>query len=589
LFALLRNRMTGTVTLHQVVPEPGTRTIWLRGGMPIFTDWTSPPDVLGEVLMAKAMVGPGAFEQGLTAMARDGGLLGQVLLDSGSIDQRTLAEALRAQCSRKLVHTFALKEGVVTVEAVEHGKGKADELVGQVNVLRLILHGVTKHYDDDRIRTEMGADLRGALQTSPAFPKYATQFGFRSEDHVILKQLQRGTTMEAMTVPGMSRKRIAQVVFTAWACQMLATSEEAKQAAANASAAPPQATPTRQPAAAEPAKPAAKPAVKPAAKPAAAVPKTPPKAPPKAAPAKAAPEKDAPPVKPAKDPRASRPPQLTEDSVRIPKKMLQRKPSAAGAETEFEKELGEFEQKIADKAHAFTLFDLSLDAGRKEIRARWAELSGKFHPDRLEADGLGHLHDRVEPVFASLSEAQGVLTNKGERESLKNQIESGVDPAKANQEARVVVRNALEAEMIARDADKLLKSGHFGRALADYERALALHPGEAEIQAAAAWCRFQVEGRSIGAGDTALNVLAEAIENQPKCARAHYYHGLILLQRKDEAAATASFRSALQADRHFTDAERQLRAINLRKKAAQQAQAEEPKKKGGLRGLFGKK
>ena len=55
-FQLLKNRYTGTMDLGQVVPVPGRRKIWFRGGMPIFTDWVSPPDVLGEVLLARQVV-----------------------------------------------------------------------------------------------------------------------------------------------------------------------------------------------------------------------------------------------------------------------------------------------------------------------------------------------------------------------------------------------------------------------------------------------------------------------------------------------------------------------------------------------------
>ena len=83
-------------------------------------------------------------------------------------------------------------------------------------------------------------------------------------------------------------------------------------------------------------------------------------------------------------------------------------------------------------------------------------------------------------------------------------------------------------------------------------------------------------------------ILDAAIEDQPKCARAHYYKGLILMQRGEEAIAKLAFRGALEADRHFTDAERQLRAIDLKAKAAKQAE-EPPKRKSGFRGLFGRK
>ncbi|NJK32299.1 MAG: hypothetical protein HC927_07745 [Deltaproteobacteria bacterium] len=46
-FALLRQRFTGTMTLEQTGAAPGRRTVWFRGGLPVFTDWFSEPDLLG--------------------------------------------------------------------------------------------------------------------------------------------------------------------------------------------------------------------------------------------------------------------------------------------------------------------------------------------------------------------------------------------------------------------------------------------------------------------------------------------------------------------------------------------------------------
>ncbi len=567
-FALLRGRFTGTLSLSQPKPDDGPRTVWLRGGMPIFTDWVSPADVLGEVLLAKGLATPAQCQQGLVEMAQDGGLLGQVLKRAGVLDARGLAEALRTQCGRKLVHAFALRDGAVSVVAEDHEKGKQDDLAGQVNVLRLILLGISSHYDEARIRAEMGAAFRGRLSASSAFSKYQAQFGFRKEDVVIVQQVSRGTKIEELVVPGLSRKRIAQIAYTLWACQMLQTGEETQT---------PKSTPSR-PKAPEQPRAAEKRTPTPTQQPKPAPPKAAP--PPKARPAATAAAEPARASSPAAEPSPS-------DTTKIPTAMIQEAAAPAG-DPEFEADLAALEERVKADANAFELFAIPLDFGRKQIRQRWAELSGKFHPDRLEPVGLGHLRERVEPVFAALSEAQGILSDKTQREDLKKLIESGADPTNTGQDVRKVVRNALEAEMIARDADKLLKGGSFTRALELYDRARALHPGEPEIQAAAAWCRYNEEGRTKSAAEMALGVLATAVEDQPKCARAHYYRGLILLQQRDEDGAKACFVSALQADGHFTDAERQLRAIKLRKKNAS-TPAEESKKKGGLRGLFGRK
>src|SRR5690606_14835541 len=56
LFALLRQRFSGTLVLEQPPPHPGRRTVWVRGGMPVFTDWVAPSEVLGQVLQGLRFV-----------------------------------------------------------------------------------------------------------------------------------------------------------------------------------------------------------------------------------------------------------------------------------------------------------------------------------------------------------------------------------------------------------------------------------------------------------------------------------------------------------------------------------------------------
>ena len=90
LFGLLRQRFTGSLQLEQAMPEPGLRSIWFHGGMPIFTDWVDNRDVLGEILVAKHILPIQNFEAALTTLARNGGLLGQILMKQGSIDAATL-------------------------------------------------------------------------------------------------------------------------------------------------------------------------------------------------------------------------------------------------------------------------------------------------------------------------------------------------------------------------------------------------------------------------------------------------------------------------------------------------------------------
>src|SRR5690349_6002291 len=79
LFAFLRQRFTGTVTLEQRQPG-GTRCVWVRGGMPVFCDWDSKVDRLGELLRAAGVIDEAALDQALKVQTSSKAPLGVVLL-----------------------------------------------------------------------------------------------------------------------------------------------------------------------------------------------------------------------------------------------------------------------------------------------------------------------------------------------------------------------------------------------------------------------------------------------------------------------------------------------------------------------------
>jgi curved DNA-binding protein CbpA len=571
LFAFLRQRFTGTVTLEQRQPG-GTRCVWVRGGMPVFCDWDSKTDRLGELLRAAGVIDEATLDQVLKIQASSKALgssgakvapLGAVLLEQRKLDEAMRTHFLREQCARKLTHLFAADaiRGDAIVTAVEHGKGNGDEL-GQINVLGLLLAGVDAHYDLARIQTEMGAAFAEELVATPALPRYERQFGFGPRDTPILQAVARGVTYERMQGPGVDPLRAAKIVYTLWVAQMLRLGDDALQAIAKgataAAAAQELGVSIGARAASEP---------KPAAKP------EPAKPPPPPSPAAAKPT-----PKPAAKPE--------------PEPEPEPEPDTSAADVEFEERLAALEAKVAARANAFALFGLELTAERAEVRAAWADLSKTFHPDALEGSGRRELRPRVEPVFAALSEAYGVLSDKEQRQKLRDAIAAGGTDLKSDDDATTVVRNAFEAEMIAREADKLLRAKQWTRALELFERAHELSPQDSDIEAALHYTRFKAGPGEQGQALTTISSLETLIQIQPMCARAHYVCALIQLSIEDMQGAKRNFAKAHELDPRNIDAERQLRAIKLRERpaAAAAAAAKEDKKKSafGLRGLFKK-
>jgi tetratricopeptide (TPR) repeat protein len=584
LFALLHRRFTGTVGIDQGGSR--RRTIWIRGGMPVFTDWAPGDGPVHDVLVES---GPVTVEDVVDALAAGDRPLSAALGERGVAESASTIERVREQCARRLVDLLGLRRGTAIVTQ-SVGLDPSQDQRWQINVLAVIHRGVSRHYDEARVLAELDATASGRVVAAPAFERYRNHFGFRADDGAILGVLARGTHFQALLgLPGMDRKRAAQVAYTLWACQMLSTSTGEPRAAdaapsrtVHAASAPPAAA-KRPPPPPGPPPPPPRPGA------AGSSTSTPPPTPgvPSAAPPPPTPGF------PSTDPPSTPAPDEQSAQARPPAKPASAPEKAAAAEGpappraaegtgEFETALSEMEQKIADGAHAFALLGVPLDATKRDVRRAFSDMSRAFHPDALKAKGLDHLRDRVEHVFAALSEAQLVLGDPKQREQLKQLIESGKDPREPQVDAGALARAALESEVLAREADKLLGAGKFERALTKYEAAVALNPDELDFHAAIHWCRYNLSGKTDGDTRQTLAALEEIAENAPNLARVHYFRGLLLLRLGRDDVALVAFSAALEANPRLVDAERQIRAARARRSAA--AQKKGGKKKPGFRG-----
>jgi curved DNA-binding protein CbpA len=550
LFALLRQRFTGRLELEQppVGGDPAVaRSVWFRGGMPVFTDWASPGLVLGQVMLRDRLIDDEQLMTALQSMAEHGGLLGETLIAQGAAESRVVFEGLRRQCMAKMIEMFALRTGTVGVST---GSPELSDALVSVNVLELIPKGVSAHYDRERIANEMRGALGERLSASAAFQRYRTHFRFREDDNRALEAIVRGgITLDKLEALASSPDRAVKIVYVLWACQML-------QVGGAAATTPPPASSVQPPRR--------------------------PSAPPAAAPSPSSPPTDATPTTSPDDPeRRPAPPKAPA------------KTDEGGSDDAFITELKALEAKIEADAHAFDLLGIPLTAGKKEIRRAFSDLSRTFHPDGLQARGLGHLRERVSAAFATLSEAQMLLGDKDKREELRAAIERGEDPKKSSgSDAAAMARAAFESEIIAKDADKLLRANRFDRALEHYERAAALTPDEADYQAAIAWCRYNLD-KNAAAASLAEAKLTEITRANPKLARAHYFRGLVLMDLGRDQAAIQALTEAHKQDRRLIDAERQARILRMRTGRADasggRGKTQESASRFGLKGLFGKK
>jgi tetratricopeptide (TPR) repeat protein len=504
-FALLRQRFSGLVALQQPEPEPGERTVWFQGGMPIFTDWVSPTDSLGQILVETgqitaeerdratiALQSPAAGPEAAIPATRE--RLGHFLVRRRLLTTAQLRKALRIQCARKLVHCFAVRSGEAHVTGGE-ASGAVDEhtLGAQVNALELIFAGVSAHYDLQRVAGEMGRLFDARLRVRSSLARYRTHFHFTAADEALLAAFEpNGTISEAAARSGQTRLRAAQIAYTLWACQMLKAAEPAARDATTGNHA--------------------------------------------VTPGPAAPVRKASIGAGTSDP----------DRVAL-----------------FAAELERLEAGVRAGAHAFELMGLPATAGRAEVRGAWHLLSRRFHPDALAHQELGHLRERSAAVFASLNEAYQILSDTRQREELSALLRAGGRPSGPNTPAPTT-QAILESEMLTREGDKSLRAGHFERALERYRQAAALSPEEVELQAAMAWCEYQRSPNKAPLRGPTEVTLRGVLTRQPRCARAHYYLGLLYVHASDDQAALTSFSQALEIEPEMLDAKRQIHAIELR-------------------------
>lgn len=591
LFALLHQRFSGTLVVAQPPPQAGSRTLWFRGGMPVYTDWVVPSEVLGQVLVTHRMIDEGQLLRALEAMAAQGGLLGQHLLAHSALDSSRLFEGLRVQCTRKLTHAFMLRGG----EGVLHvGDDPRLELgLLPVNVLGLILTGVRATYDEARVAAEMGPALQAPVRVTSALSRYCSHFHFRPDDEPALQALAAGTQLAQLSaLPGWSVRRAAQLIYVLWACQMLrtGTSAEAAPSGPQPAVSRPGAGSSSHPgvAGSSPSSPGV----------AASSPSRPGVA--SSSPSHPGVAGSAPSGAGSSAPAAGRASAPGSDSA-APGRDRPRKPTLVDTsapddpDDPFIADLRAIEAKLGEHVHAFELFGVPLDATKKDVRRAWGDLSRKFHPDALRAQGREALHDRVSKVFAALSEAQQVLNDAEQRAELKHAVESGEHEAtKGGKDATATARAVFQSELLAREADKLLRASRFDRALARYREASSLNADEPDLRAAITWCEFQVSPQADEDAVRARKELLAVIDEAPNIARAHYFLGFVLIAQGQPAVAIETFRRAAQLDPRLIDAERQARALEVRMGRTPPAIASSSRtpskpKRSGLKGLFGKK
>jgi hypothetical protein len=500
-FALLRQRFSGLLSVQQPEPDAGERSVWFQGGMPIFTDWVSAGDSLGQILVETGQLTSEERDRATLALQSPGPeavastreRLGHYLVRRRLLNTAQLRKALRIQCARKLVHSFAVRSGEAHVTGGESSAPVDEHTLGaQVNALELIFAGVTTHYDLARGRRGDGPAVRGAAAGALVAGPLPAHFHFSAADEALLAAFEPSATIvEAAQRSGQSRLRAAQIAYTLWACQML------KRRLGDAR---------------------------------------------------------------GDDGRARR----RGSPRRRPQGQHRRRQHGPGALAELHGGARAYRAGVRAGAHAFDLMGVPLSAGRAEVKAAWHGLSRRFHPDALAHQELGTparaLGGGVRQPQRGLSDLE---RHGKQREELSSLLRAGgVRTGRTRRRRRP--RRSSRARCWRERATDRCAPGTLTRRSSATAKAALRNPDDVELQAAIAWCEYQRSSDKAGLREATEATLRGVLARQPRCARAHYYLGLLYVQARDDETALAAFTSALAVEPEMLDAKRQIHAIELR-------------------------
>jgi curved DNA-binding protein CbpA len=220
------------------------------------------------------------------------------------------------------------------------------------------------------------------------------------------------------------------------------------------------------------------------------------------------------------------------------------------------------------KRDFFEILGVSKNAGSDEIKKAYFSLAKQYHPDRLYAQASAEVRGLAEELFNLISNAHDVLTDDQRREEYLEDLSSGVKRNVSSEVSKI-----LSAEGIFQKGEVALRKRDYGRARAMFNEAVTLCPDEGEFHAYLGWAIFQSDPKQEASVQEARDQLNQAISLNPKVDKAYLFLGYIYKAMNYREMAEHEFEKAIQCNPDCTEALRELRLINMRRKG---------KKKGGL-------
>lgn len=136
---LANNRQTGTLIISNGTIE---KRIYLQGGKILSSSSSDPRRLLGHFLVGKGIITEDDLARAMAVQEQQGGLLGEILVESGAVEQVTLDRMLRLNAEENICDLFAWQEGSFEFH---DGELPDHELVClSANITGLIMEGMRR-------------------------------------------------------------------------------------------------------------------------------------------------------------------------------------------------------------------------------------------------------------------------------------------------------------------------------------------------------------------------------------------------------------------------------------------------------------
>jgi curved DNA-binding protein CbpA len=221
------------------------------------------------------------------------------------------------------------------------------------------------------------------------------------------------------------------------------------------------------------------------------------------------------------------------------------------------------------KQDYFDILGVSKNAPVSEIKKAYFSLAKQYHPDRIAVSSTAEIRTLADEIFSLLSTANEVLTDEERRAQYLEELSSGAKRGVSSEVSKI-----LSAEGLFQKGEMALRRRDYGQALQLFEEAVRLCPEEGEFHAYLGWTMFQNDPKNEDVVRRARDALNQAVALNPKVDKAYLFLGYIYKAMNYKEMAEHEFEKAIQCNPDCTEALRELRLLNLRKK--------ESKKKGGL-------